>query len=108
MTLLATPVASHLGGTTFGGFGAAAIAIGSRGRATTKFVGAFTASPVLSPTSTFSVAVASTFPVATAAAGVQSMASMASFGPLLLVSRKSVVPFSYSLDDAITADTVTR
>ena len=72
------------------------------------------------PTSTFSFAAASTFPVATAtaafsaatpavaAAGEHSMASMASVGPLLPVSRKSVVPLSYSLDGVITADTVTR
>ena len=33
---------------------------------------------------------------------------MASVGPLLPVSRKSVVPFSYSFDDVSTADTVTR
>ena len=129
MTLLATPVASRLGGTTFGGLGAAAIAAGSRGRATTILVGAFTASSVLSPASTFSVTVTSTFPVATAtatfpaataaaafpaattaaaAAGKHSMASVASVGPLLPVSRKSVVQLSYSLDYVIAADTVTR
>ena len=111
MILLATPVASHLGGTTFGGFGAAAIAAGSRGRATTVLVGAFTASSLLPPTSTFFFAAASTFPVATAAAtaaGEHSMTSMASVGPLPPVSRKLVVPLSYSLDDVIAADTVTR
>ena len=83
MVLLATPVASHLGGTTLGGFGAAAIAAGSHGRA---------------------------FPAATtaAAAGVHSMTSMASVGPLLPVSRKSVVPLSNGLHDVIAADTVTR
>ena len=56
MTLLATPVASRLGGTTFGGLGAAAIAAGSRGRATTVLVGASTASSVLPLLSTFSFA----------------------------------------------------
>ena len=68
MALLTTLVASHVGGSTFGGFGATAIAAGSRDRATTALVGAFTASSLLSPTSTFSFAAASTFPVATAAA----------------------------------------
>ena len=68
MALLATPVASHLGGTTFGGFGAAAIASGSRGRATTDLVGACTASPVLPLFTTFSSVAVSTFPAATAAA----------------------------------------
>ena len=68
MDLLATSVASLAGGTTFGGFGAAIIATGSRGQATTDLVGALTASSLLSPTSTFSFAVASTFPLVTAAA----------------------------------------
>ena len=120
MALLAAPVASRLGGTTFGGSGVAAVANGSGGRATTGLVGAFAASSLLSPTSTISFASTSTFPVATAAAafpattpavaaaGEHSMASMASVGPLLLVSRKSVVPLSFSLDGVITADTVTR
>ena len=76
MALLATPVAPPHWGTTLGGFGAAAVAIGSRGlrgglvlvwrrrigratpaphaRSTTNLVGASTASSVLSPPSTFS------------------------------------------------------
>ena len=75
MAFLASPVASPHWGTNFGGFGPAAIATGSRGRATSAFVGAFTASSVLSPTSAFSVDVASTFPVAATCtiAGVQGM-----------------------------------
>ena len=45
MAFLATsPVAPPHWGATFGGFGAAAITTGSRGRATTDLVGAFTAS----------------------------------------------------------------
>ena len=120
MAVLAKPVASRLGGTTFGGFGAAAIDIGSRCRATTDLVGAIAASSLLSPTFTFAFAAAPTFPVATAAAaysaattvdataGEHTMASMGNVGPLLHVSRKSVVPFSYSLDYIITADNVTR
>ena len=54
MAFLATPVAPPRWGTTFGGFGAAAIANGSRRRATTHLVGTSTASTVLSPPSTFS------------------------------------------------------
>ena len=54
MAFLATPVSPPHGGTTFGGFGAAAIATGSRGRATTHLVGASTASTVFSPPSAFS------------------------------------------------------
>ena len=54
MAFLATPVAPPHWGTTFGGFGAAAIATGSRGRATTRLVGASTALTVLSPPSAFS------------------------------------------------------
>ena len=127
MALLATFVASRLGVTTFGGFGAAIIAAGNRGRSTTVLVAAFTASSVLSPTFTVFIAVASTFPVATstiafpaataaaafpaattAAAGEHNTASMASVGPRLPVSRKSVVPLSYILDDVNAADTVTR
>ena len=108
MALLATPVASHLWGTTFGGFGAAAIAIGSRDRATTDLVGAFTASSVISPTSTISVAAASTFPAATTAATATGEHSMVSVGPLLPFSRESVVPLSNSLNDFIAADTITR
>ena len=57
MAFVATPVAPLHWVATFGGFGAAAIATGSRGRATIDFVGAF--SDVR-----FSVAVASTSPVA--------------------------------------------
>ena len=121
MALRATPVASRLGGTTFGGFGAHAIAAGSRGRATTDLVGALAASSVLSPTSTsFDAAASAAFPAAIAAAafpaattagataGEHGMASMASVGRLLPASRKSVVPLSNSLDDVIAADTVTR
>ena len=47
MALLAAPVASRLGGTTFGGSGAAAVGNGSGGRATTDLVGAFAASSLL-------------------------------------------------------------
>ena len=54
MAFLATPVAPPHWGNTFGGFGAAAIATGSRGRAATHLVGASTASTVLSPLSAFS------------------------------------------------------
>ena len=54
MASLATLVAPPHWGTTFGDFGAAAIANGSRGRATTRLVGAFTASTVLYPPSAFS------------------------------------------------------
>ena len=67
------PEAPPRGDTTFGGFGAAAIETGSRGRATTVLVGASTALSVLSPSSTFSVAAASTFPAAATVAGVQGM-----------------------------------
>ena len=113
MALVATPVTSHLGGTTFGGFGAVAIATGTRIRATTVLAGASIVSSLLSPTSFFPFAMASTFPVATAgaAAGEDSMASMASMAgvePLLPVSTKSAVRFSNSLDDVIAADTITR
>ena len=118
MTLLATRVASHLGGTTFGGFGAVTITAGSCGGATTVLVGAFTASSLLSPASSFSLAAASVFSVGTAAAdfseattaaGVErSMDDMASVGPVFRVSRKLVVPLSYSFHDAIAANTVTR
>ena len=118
MALLATPVASHLGGTKFGGFGAAVITAGSRGRATTVLVGDFTTSSLLSPTPTSSFATAPTFPGGTAAAAVSAatsaaagepcMAGMSSVGPLLYVSRNSAVPLSYNRDDAIAADTVTR
>ena len=84
MVLLATPVTSHLGGITFGGFGAAALAAGSRGRANTVLVGASTASFVLPLLSTISFAAVSTFSAVTAAvAGVHSRASV---GPLLPVS----------------------
>ena len=109
MALLATPVAPHLGGTTFGNFGAAAIAAGIHG--------AFSVLPLLSAFSfaavcTFSASpAAAAFPPATTAAAatsVHSLASMASVGPSLPVSRKSVVPLSNSLDDVIAADTVTR
>ena len=68
MAFLATPVAPPHWGTAFGVFCPSAIDTGSRGRATTDLVGAFAASSLLSPTSTFSFAAASTFPVATAAA----------------------------------------
>ena len=43
MALYAILVTSHLGGTTIGGFGAAAITAGGRGRATTVLIGGFTA-----------------------------------------------------------------
>ena len=105
MALLATPLASHLGVTTFGGFGAGAIATGSRGRATTDLVGAFTASSVLSPTSAFSVAVASPFPAAATCtiSGVQGIPRVRS---LLAVSRKSMMSLSHSLDDLVAAGDV--
>ena len=107
MAFLATPVAPPHWGTTFGGFGAAAIATRSRGRATTDLVGASTASSVLSPTSAFSVAVASTFTVAATCtiSGVQGMPRVRS---LLPVSRKSVVSLSHSLDDLLAAGAVAR
>ena len=107
MAFLATPVSPPHWGTTFGGFGAAAITIGNRGRATADLVGAFTASSVLSPTSAFSVAVASAFPVATncTIAGVQAMPRVRS---LLPVSRKSVMLLSHSLDDLGAAGAVAR
>ena len=114
MALRATPVASRLGVTTFGGFGAAAIAPGSRGQATTDLDVTFAASSLLSPTSTFFIAAATAtaaFPAATTAAvagGEHNMASVASVGSLLPVSLKSVMPLSCSLDDVITANTVTR
>ena len=44
MAFRATPVSPHHWGTTFGGFGAAAMATGSRGRATTDLTGAYTTS----------------------------------------------------------------
>ena len=94
------PEAPPRGDTTFGGFGAAAIETGSRGRATTVLVGTFTASSLLSSTSTFPVAtVITAFPATTAAAaafpaaitaaafaGERSMDSMASVAPFLPVS----------------------
>ena len=54
------------------------------------------------------VAAFSAASTAATAAGENSMASIASVGPLLPVSRTSVVTPSYSLDDVISADTVTR
>ena len=95
MAFLATPVAPPFWGTTFDVFGADAIATGSRGRATADIVGASTASSVLSPTSAFSVAAVSTFPVATTGtvAGVQGMPRVQ---PLLPVSRRSVMSLSQS------------
>ena len=54
MAFLATPVAPPHWGTTLGGFGAAAIATGSRDRVTTHLVGASTVSTVLSPPSALS------------------------------------------------------
>ena len=49
MASVATPVAPPHWGTTFGGFGAAAIATGSHRRTTTLLVGASTASGMLAP-----------------------------------------------------------
>ena len=110
MALISTPVALPHGGTTFGGFGAAAIAVGSRGRATPVLVLSSTAPSVLPLLSTFSFAAVSTFPAATVAvyAGVHDMACVAIVEPLLPVSRKSVMARSNSLNDVIAADTVTR
>ena len=107
MAFLSPPVTSHLGGTTYGGFSAVAIAVGRRGRATTVLVSAFTASSMLSPMSTFSFAAASTFPMGTAAAGEHNISGMASVGLLLVVSRTSVVPLSYSAG-VVAANTATR
>ena len=77
--------------TSAGGFGAAAIAASSRGRATNVLVGASTASSVLSPVSSFIFAPTSTFPAITATAttaGVDSMACVTSVGSLLPVKNK--------------------
>ena len=107
MAFLATPVAPSHWGTTFGGFGVAAIATGNRGGASTDLVGASTASSELSSTPAFSVAAASTFPVAATCtiAGVEGMPRVRS---LLPVSAKSVISLSHSLDDLLAAGAFAR
>ena len=116
MAHFAIPVASHVGGTTFGGIGTAAIAAGSCSRTTVVLALAFTVASLLFPAATFSFIAASNFAVGTAAgpfsaattatAGKKGMAAMAKIVTLLPASKKLVMRLSYSLDDVIAADIV--